>query len=132
MARGGKRQNAGRKRGIRNRRTRELLEHVEAGGVLPLDYLLQTMRNPKMPRAMRFEAAKIAAPYCHPRLQAIEHSGKAGAPPILIQQPEITDDDRAKALAVFLAPHKLKSQTEADRAEALAAAHLDAQREGGG
>jgi hypothetical protein len=29
---------------------------------------------------MRFEAAKAAAPYVHPKLAAIEHSGPEGAP----------------------------------------------------
>lgn len=28
--------------------------------------------------AMRFEAAKAAAPYIHPRLAAVEHSGPGG------------------------------------------------------
>jgi hypothetical protein len=30
--------------------------------------------------AMRFEAAKAAAPYIHPRLAAIEHTGPNGGP----------------------------------------------------
>jgi hypothetical protein len=70
-----------------------------------------------MPRAMRFEAAKIAAPYCHPRLQAVEHSGKAGAPPIVVEHREITDEDRAEALAVFLMRHKLKQEGKIPRVQ---------------
>lgn len=52
----------------------------------PLEVMLDIMRRPIDPkasaelqagaRAMRFEAAKAAAPYMHPRLQAIEHSGE--------------------------------------------------------
>jgi hypothetical protein len=115
----------GRQKGTRNKRTAALLQHVEATGVTPLDYLLHVMRDPKMPRAMRFEAARVAAPYVHPRLQAVEHSGKAGGAPIVIGQPEISDEDRAKALAVFLKRHQLRQEGKIP--------HVlpDAQREGG-
>ena len=36
----------GRPKGSRNRRTRSLIEAAEAGGELPLDYMLRTMRDP--------------------------------------------------------------------------------------
>ena len=59
-------------------------------GISPLEYMLAQMRVP-IPedadplvqvhiRSMKFEAAKAAAPYVHPRLNAIEHTGKDGAP----------------------------------------------------
>ena len=66
------------------------------GGITPLEYMLQVMRTEPRedmePREymatfmLRFEAAKAAAPYIHPRLAAIEHTGKDGealSPPIL-------------------------------------------------
>ena len=67
-----------------------------AEGITPLEYMLQVMRTE--PSAdmdardllqaitMRFEAAKAAAPYIHPRLAAVEHSGPDGQalqPPII-------------------------------------------------
>jgi len=73
----------GRKKGVRNRRTRELLERIEASGITPLDYMLQVMRNTKAPLAIRFEAARQAAPYIHPKLAAIEHGSPDGGPHIV-------------------------------------------------
>lgn len=61
-----------------------------AEGITPLEFMLRVMReepafglmeNPQAyQRAceMRFEAAKAAAPYIHPRLAAIEHTGRDG------------------------------------------------------
>ena len=77
MAKGCK--TGGRKRGTRNKKTLEMIERVMAFGTAPLDYLLGVMRNEKADPAARFEAAKAAAPYCHPKLAAIEHSGKDDA-----------------------------------------------------
>jgi hypothetical protein len=44
----------------------------------PLDYLLSLMRDVEAPVEQRLEAAKAAAPYVHPRLSAIDHSGRLG------------------------------------------------------
>lgn len=57
-------------------------------GITPLEFMLNVMRS-EVPdgleggalvqaMGMRFEAAKAAAPYIHPRLAAIEHTGKDG------------------------------------------------------
>lgn len=83
--RGGKRPGAGRKAGSATRKTREIAERAMADGITPLEFMLNIMRT-ELPEvedervlldamAMRFEAAKAAAPYIHPRLAAIEHSG---------------------------------------------------------
>ena len=37
----------GRPKGARNKRTRTLIEAAQAGGELPLDYMLAVMRDPK-------------------------------------------------------------------------------------
>lgn len=82
--RGGARVGAGRKAGSATKKTREIADRALAEGISPLEFMLAVMRNDSThddPRvqvqreAMRFEAAKAAAPYIHPRLQAIEHSG---------------------------------------------------------
>jgi hypothetical protein len=62
----------GRPRGSRNKRTRALLEAAEAGGEMPLDFLLRLMRDANAPIARRLEAAKAAAPFLHPKLSAID------------------------------------------------------------
>ena len=78
--RGGRRPGAGRKRGAVTRRTQEIAEKALANGITPLDYLLSVMRDATKDGAQRLDAAKAAAPYVHPRLAAIEHSGNADKP----------------------------------------------------
>lgn len=88
MARGGIRPNAGRKKGAATAKTRRIAEKAAEEGLTPLEYMLGVMKSepPKDADAvtvvrhteMRFEAAKAAAPYMHPRLAAVEHSGKDG------------------------------------------------------
>ncbi len=79
------REHRGRKKGVPNKKTAAVIAAVEASGVTPLEHMLSVMREP-MPkgndplariaaRELRFEAAKAAAPYVHPRLASIEHSG---------------------------------------------------------
>lgn len=85
---GGKRLGAGRKPGGSTKRTQQIVEAAMAEGISPLEYMLQIMRTEETfgedarvmhdQRVMRFEAAKAAAPYIHPRLAAIEHTGVDG------------------------------------------------------
>jgi hypothetical protein len=63
----------GRKKSTPNKKTRELLAQAAAGGELPLALILSIMRDPNQETAIRFDAAKAAAPYLHPRLAAVEH-----------------------------------------------------------
>jgi hypothetical protein len=74
---GGKRENAGRKPGVLNKRTQAQRDRAITGGEMPLDYLLRTMRTSK-DEAKRMEAAKAAAPYCHARQEAVRHMGSDG------------------------------------------------------
>lgn len=87
---GGARKGAGRKPGSATAKTREIADKAASEGITPLEYMLQIMRTEESEsedvrdmlaqRAMRFEAAKAAAPYIHPRLAAIEHTGEGGGP----------------------------------------------------
>lgn len=70
--RGGARPGAGRKPSALTRRTREIAEKAAEGGITPLDFMLEIMRDDSLSQDDRFEAAKAAAPYIHPRLAAIE------------------------------------------------------------
>ena len=45
MARGGKREGAGRKPGVPNKATQAQREAVAASGLTPLEYMLQLMRD---------------------------------------------------------------------------------------
>jgi hypothetical protein len=72
----------GRPKGSRNRRTQALLEASQAGGELPLDYMLRVMRDPSAPAKRRDEMAKAAAPFLHSKLASIENPGPQDKPPI--------------------------------------------------
>jgi hypothetical protein len=97
--RGGSRKGAGRKAGSATKKTREIADRAAEDGITPLEYMLQVMRSELDPEleprdrlqaaSMRFEAAKAAAPYMHPRLAAIEHTGKDGAPMETVNRVEL-------------------------------------------
>jgi len=80
--RGGKRQGAGRPKGTPNRRTAEMQAEMAASGEMPLDYLTRIMRDPNIEPHRRDAAARAAAPYCHPTMQAVAHRllDASGAP----------------------------------------------------
>jgi hypothetical protein len=74
------RKTGGRKKGSRNKRPRELLERIEASGLVPLDYMLSVMRDETAPVERRDEMAKAAAPFVHPRLQSTRLQGDEDHP----------------------------------------------------
>ena len=71
---------SGRPRGARNKRSLANIEAAQAGGQMPLDFMLAFMRDETQPLERRLEAAKCAAPYVHARLASIEHSGSQDKP----------------------------------------------------
>jgi hypothetical protein len=60
----------GRTKGTPNRATAARASEIAAAGLTPLDYMLGILRDESKDAAERFEAAKQAAPYCHPKLAA--------------------------------------------------------------
>lgn len=82
MARGGKRENAGRKPGVPNQKTQEQVKAIEESGLTPLEYMLSVLRDEEADRTLRLDAANKAAPYVHAKLSSIEVGGKEGAPPV--------------------------------------------------
>ena len=101
-SKGGKRPGAGRKTGSLTKRTRQIAEAVAAQGITPLEVMMKvmhqlyeeasnvqeeelgdkTLANEARIKLLNMAAtiARHAAPYVHPRLSAIEHTGKDGAP----------------------------------------------------
>jgi len=75
MARGGKREGAGRPAGAVTKRTREVAEKAVKAGLTPLDYMLSVLRDEGADPKDRMWAAEKAAPYVHPRLASTELSG---------------------------------------------------------
>ena len=90
MARGGARPNAGRKPGTLNRFNRELLDRAIEGGQLPLDYMLEIMRDQSLDTRLRMDAAKTAAPYVHQKLSAIS---------VDLTTPNVTHEEWLKTVA---------------------------------
>lgn len=77
---GGKRPGAGRRKGSLTKRTQEIVAKAAEGGLLPLEYMLATLRDPNQPHDERFKAAVNAAPYLHPKLATVQHQGDADNP----------------------------------------------------
>src|SRR5688572_10138878 len=65
----------GRQKGTPNKATAAKAAEVAATGLTPLDYMLTMLRNPDELPANRMWAAEKAAPFVHPKLAAVEHSG---------------------------------------------------------
>lgn len=87
MSRGGNRPGAGRKRGAPNKASAARQAKVAATGDTPLEYMLKVMRNPKADAGRRDDMAKAAAPYVHPKLASMQHTGRNGGP---IQTVDVT------------------------------------------
>jgi hypothetical protein len=73
----------GRRKGVQNKRTLERradMDELLAAGISPLEYMLRMVRDERADPAMRLEAARTAAPYCHPRLSAVDVGNSDGGP----------------------------------------------------
>lgn len=49
----------------------------DLGDLMPLDYLLQVMRNAEEDKGRRMQAATLAAPYCHPKKGEVSKKAEA-------------------------------------------------------
>lgn len=70
----------GRRKGVRNKVTQVRVAEIAASGLMPLDYILNVMRDEEAEPCRRDDMAKAAAPYVHPKLATIEHTGEGGGP----------------------------------------------------
>jgi hypothetical protein len=73
------RKTGGRARGTKNKASTAREQAIAESGLTPLDYMLDLMRTAENP-AIRFEAAKAAAPYIHPRLANVDVGNRDGKP----------------------------------------------------
>ncbi len=93
MARGGRREGAGRKAGASTKRTREIADKAMAEGLTPLEFMLNVLRDEKLAFKERYAAAVDAAPYLHPKLANVQHSGDAENPVETVTRIELTTPD---------------------------------------
>lgn len=75
MARGGKRDGAGRPAGALTTKTREIAQAASKSGLTPLEYMLNVLRDETADVKDRMWAAEKAAPYVHAKLASVEHTG---------------------------------------------------------
>jgi hypothetical protein len=69
---------------------------IAASGETPLEYMLRIMRDEAAESTRRDDMAKAAAPYLHPRLSSIEHTGDNDAFRKAVEMP---DDELAAIVA---------------------------------
>lgn len=87
MSHGGVRPGAGRPKDGGSKLDKVAREVALAGGVSPLDFLLQIMRDKTRDDHMRIDAAKAAAPYVHAKKASVEVTGPDQGP-VQVQQIE--------------------------------------------
>ncbi len=103
MARGGARLGAGRKKGSLTAKTRVVAEKAAATGLTPLEVMVKAMR--RHAKANRWDEAasiaKDAAPYMHPKLSAVAHTGPNGGPISTVDLTNVTDDQLTALETLF-------------------------------
>lgn len=65
----------GRKPGAKNKFSKASIVELAKTAVTPLEFMLSVMNSKKNPLPMRLEAARSAAPYVHPKLAQVSHTG---------------------------------------------------------
>lgn len=88
----------GRTKGTRNKRTAAIQAVVDQGaleGLTPLEVMLGAMRDAwsNGDKAAAANFAKDAAPYLHPRLSNVQHSGDAENPVETVTRIELTSPE---------------------------------------
>ena len=68
----------GRRAGTPNQVTAAQRAQIASSGLLPLDYMLQVLRDETQPEENRMWAAVKAAPYVHPRKSAVAVTNETG------------------------------------------------------
>lgn len=101
MPRGGKRDGAGRRKGCLGRKTLEIAKDSLASGLTPLEVMLKAMKvhaaAGRWDQAAHF--AMMSAPFIHPRLATVQHSGAGGGP---IETRDVTLPELARRIAFIL------------------------------
>lgn len=91
----------GRRKGTPNKATARREREIAKSGTTPLEYMLKVMRNPKADNGRRDDMAKAAAPYVHPKLAAVQHTGAGGGPIQTVDLTNMTEDQLNALEAIF-------------------------------
>lgn len=101
MPKGGKREGAGRKLGSPNKATAAREAEVKASGKTPLQYMLDVMRDEAADKSRRDDMAKAAAPYVHPKLANMQHTGRNGGPIQSVDLTKLSGDQLDQLESIF-------------------------------
>lgn len=71
----GEAKRGGRKKGTPNKATLKREAEIAESGLTPLDYMLTMLRDVNAKMEDRMWAAEKAAPYVHPKLASVNHTG---------------------------------------------------------
>jgi hypothetical protein len=91
----------GRKKGTPNKATAKREREIARAGSTPLEYMLKVMRNPRADGERRDRMAVAAAPYVHPKLSTMQHSGPNGGPIQSVDLTNMSSDDLDRLEALF-------------------------------
>lgn len=80
------RKTGGRTKGTPNKATAAKQAAIAASGLTPLDFMLNALRDEDNSFDVRMDAAKAAAPYCHPRRAAVDAEGNDSALTVIVQK----------------------------------------------
>ena len=86
----------GRPKGSRNKTTIARDKAIADGGLTPLSFMLEVLRNPDSTQEDKRWAAVAAAPFMHPRLAHRQYSGPDGGN-IVVQIVRFTDIEEQAA-----------------------------------
>ncbi|MRX33527.1 hypothetical protein GJR93_10935 [Aminobacter sp. MDW-2] len=76
-------------------------KEIAKGGDTPLDYMLKVMRNPKADATRRDDMARAAAPYVHPKLAVVQHTGRNGGPIQTVDLAKLSGDELDHLESIF-------------------------------
>lgn len=91
----------GRRKGSTNKATAAREAEVKASGLTPLQYMLQVLRDDKADASRRDDMAKAAAPYVHPKLANVQHTGRGGGPIQSVDLTKLSGDQLDQLESIF-------------------------------
>lgn len=91
----------GRPKGVPNKASAKREAEVAASGLTPLQYMLGVMRDEEAEDDRRDDMAKAAAPYVHPKLANMQHSGPRGGPIQHVDLTKLSGDQLAQLEDIF-------------------------------
>lgn len=100
MAHGGARPGAGKPKGSVAKTDAKARQKAAEGGITPLEYLLQIMRDEDQPQEERKDAAKAAAPYVHARLASVDMTSKNDTTMRVLSDKPQTEDEWANSVGL--------------------------------